>query len=326
MMPNTLSIESNDLVLELHALLQSVDPVRWRQQVEASARQRLDRIRSKLRETLASHDVPPGDRRLARLYEGLQSLAHQIEEVRPRADASAARLREEWHLFQRRLQPAYGSLAATLERLALPVPSLRPTNYARNVFHITCGLGTLSLVQFVLSPTGMIILGCGFAAFCWLMEALRVRHDGVTRFFMFFLGKIAHPHEHHRVNSSTWYASALAVLALCSSPMATSLGVIILALADPVAAMVGRRFGRVSLRSGRTLEGSLAFFVVGALASVAVLAVFYPALRPAAVLLVSVTASVFGALTELFSGRLDDNFTIPLGSALGAMLVSGLVV
>ncbi len=325
-MPNTLSIESNNLALELHSLLKSTDPVRWRQDMAASASRKLNHIRTKLHKILNSYDVPAEDRRLSGLYEGLQSLARQLEEMKPRADASAVRMREEWSLFQRRLQPAYGSLAANLERLALPVPALRPTNYGRNAFHIASGLGTLSMVQFVLNPTGLILVGCGFALFCWLMEALRVRYDGVTRFFMIFMGKIAHPHEHHRVNSSTWYATAMGVLALSTTPIAISVGVIVLALADPAAAMVGRRFGRVSLRSGRTLEGSLAFFVVGALAAAAVLVVFYPTLGLMTVLLSSLTASLFGALTELYSGRLDDNFTIPLGSALGAALIFSLMV
>ena len=321
-MTHTFCIESNSFVLDLHAFLQSIDPARWRQDVEVATRERLNSICAKLNRILESHDAPVGDRRMTRLYEELQNLARQIEDLKPRAGNPAARLREEWRLFQRRLQPAYGSIAASLERLAVPVPSLRPTNYFRNVFHISTGLFTLFLIQYLLlSTASMMITAASVAAFCWLMEALRVRYDGVTRFFMLFLGKIAHPHEHHRVNSSTWFVTALLVLALLASPTAASLGVIVLAVADPLAAMVGRRFGRTFLRYGRTVEGSLAFVVVGTLAGLAVLLIYYPELGWGTALLAAVAASTFGALTELYSSKLDDNFTIPLGAALGATIV-----
>ena len=67
---------------------------------------------------------------------------------------------------------------------------------------------------------------------------------------MGFLGPIAHPHERYVVNSATWYATSLTLLAVAFEPMAQSIGVIVLGLADPAAGIVGRRFGTRKLREG----------------------------------------------------------------------------
>jgi dolichol kinase len=176
------------------------------------------------------------------------------------------------------------------------------------------------MIQYVLSVTGLKIAAVSFAGFCWINEALRVRYPAVTRAYMKLMGRIAHPHEHHKVNSSTWYATALALLALAFNPMAASVAVVVLGVADPVAAIVGRRFGRTPLRGGRTLEGSLAFVGSGTLAAVGLLTLYYPDLGLQRALLAAVVASALGALAELFSFRLDDNLTIPLAAGLGAMV------
>ena len=70
------------------------------------------------------------------------------------------------------------------------------------------------------------------------------------------LGRIAHAHEHHRVNSSTWYGTAPVVLGGFFDPAVAAIAVAIHGLADPAAAWIGRRWGRVALVNGRTLEGT----------------------------------------------------------------------
>ena len=311
-MPPALCIESSSLAQELHALLQSIDPTRWRQDMEEAARARLVRIQCNLVRILETYKeaAASDDSQMARLYDRLQSLSTALEDLR--------QTRINWEALRQRLQPSYAALAATLEHLSVPTPSLRPTNYSRSLFHLGMGLFSLCLIQFVLNPRGLILASVPFALFCWTIEILRVRYKSITPFFMLFMSRVAHPHEHHKANSATWYASALALLALTVTPLVGSMAVIVLAVADPMAALVGRRWGRTPLHKGRTLEGSLTFVTAGVLASVAVLWAFYPALGLGTMLFVSLLASVAGALAELVSGRLDDNFTIPLAAGAGA--------
>jgi len=100
-------------------------------------------------------------------------------------------------------------------------------------------------------------------------------------------------------------------------------GCLSLALADPIAAWVGTRLGQRRLRPlrlRRTLEGSLAFFLVAAIAVAWVAgttptAIFgpWPAETPGApVLRLALGCGAVGALAEALSPRGWDNATIPV--------------
>ena len=98
-----------------------------------------------------------------------------------------------------------------------------------------------------------------------------------------------------------------------------------LAVGDPAASLVGRRFGRTRLRSGRSVEGTLAFAVVATVASAVLLRLGFN-LRPSMAMALGAVAGVTGAITEVSSERLDDNFSIPVTVAAvvtGAQLLAG---
>ena len=97
----------------------------------------------------------------------------------------------------------------------------------------------------------------------------------------------------------------------------------LLALADPAASFIGRRWGRTKLIHGRTLQGSMMFVVVGSIAAFAALAIFHGEFGLGTAALMAASAGVAGALAELGSGRLDDNLSIPVISAAAAWAVVG---
>lgn len=198
----------------------------------------------------------------------------------------------------------------------------RPANAARSLFHVLSALTALLLVQLVFTPGTMILAAGAFAASAWSMEIGRRVSPRVNELLMWLFGMVAHAHERERVNSATWYATALFGLALTASPLACSLALVVLGLGDPAAGYVGRRFGRTRLAANRTLEGSAAFVVAGGLASLLALRAFYPeiALLPAAAL--AFGAALAGAIAEVGARRIDDNLAIPLAAAAGASLVA----
>jgi dolichol kinase len=97
--------------------------------------------------------------------------------------------------------------------------------------------------------------------------------------------------------------------------------VLVLGFADPAAGAIGRRFGRTRIAESRTLEGSVAFVVVGAVVSLAWLSITgVPFVRA---LVLGVVAGIAGALAEIASSkRFDDNFTIPV--AVAALVAAAL--
>ncbi len=195
---------------------------------------------------------------------------------------------------------------------------------ARSVFHVGSGMVALLMIRVLPSQMWLIAAASAFAISAWSMEISRKQSTRINERLMAFFGPVAHPDERHRVNSATWYATALVLLSLFASPLASEIGVITLAVADPAAAMIGRRFGRVRLVAKKSLEGSLGFVVVGASAAFVWLVLASPFTIQAA-LLSALTAAFAGAVAELLSTRFDDNFTIPVvvACAISAVRIAG---
>jgi dolichol kinase len=203
---------------------------------------------------------------------------------------------------------------AALE-LETPAAPARPQNLSRSGFHVASALTALALIHWLPSRAWLIGVSVAFAASGWTMEIVRRRSPAANQRLMALFAPVAHPHERHGINSSTWYCTALVLLALFAPVRAAELGVLVLGLADPAAGLIGRRFGRTRLRANRSLEGSVGFVVVGALAAGAWLAIAYGMALPALAVL-AVVGGLAGALIELGSTKLDDNFTIPVTVAL----------
>src|SRR5436309_3120329 len=95
-----------------------------------------------------------------------------------------------------------------------------------------------------------------------------------------------------------------------TSPVASEAGGAV-AVADPLAAIVGIRFGRHRITRNRSLEGSLAFFAATLVIAALVLGRDADESR----LTIAAAASTIGiaaAVCEVLPLRIDDNLTIPL--------------
>lgn len=303
--------------LELYALLQDIDPAAWRDDLHASARERLIALGARLR---ALRDAVARDRRFAALQSRLAEVAERVERAVPRPNLPSAEVRAEWARFCQQIQPAYEGLAVALRDYRVHVPSLRPTNYVRNVFHVCWALFVLSLIEYIATPAGLVWASLACTAGAWTCEATRRLAPSTNRWLTAPFRLVIHPHEYHRVNSATWYVTALVLLALTGNSAVQAAAVVILGFADPAAAIIGRRFGRVRLVNGRSLEGSLTFLAVGSLAAFGALRLWHPELAATQAAVVAVSAAFVGAVTELFSRRVDDNFSIPVSAAAGACL------
>jgi dolichol kinase len=293
-------LEARDLALQLHRLLSDIDPARWEDGMAGRLRPRLAELQRRMEE------------RRGRFAALAATLKHEIEAL----DVPGTELRQRWLAFKQHVLPGYMELARGLRAEHIHVPSLRPTNYKRNLFHV--GSAAVGLVSIQLMPMWMVLaFAVAWAVFGWGSEIANRTSKRLRAALFRVFGPLAHPHEHHRVNSATWYATALLLLALTQSKLLCTVGVAVLGFGDPAAAVLGRRFGRVQLMHGRTLEGTLAFVASASAAAFTALALGYP-FGTGAALLVALAGSAAGAVAELVSLRVDDNFTVPLSAACGA--------
>ncbi len=304
------ALESGDLALELHRLLAELDRSRFRwKRVVISLPERLTRVRASLSE-LARRDSGAAPALRERVIE----LKSAIEASSPSSD-----VRAEWLAFRAKVVPAYEALAASLRDSSIHVPSLRPKNYVRNAYHVANAAVSIAILELVPSWTWAIAIAFSAAAAGWTMEISRRASPQINEKLMKLFGAVAHPHEAHRINSATWYVSAIAAISLTREIIPCALALATLGLGDPIAAIVGRRWGRIRIVNGRSVEGTTAFIVAATLGGIALLMlVHHMALGPAA--LVALAASTAGAIAELYSRRIDDNLSIPVLAWVGASL------
>ena len=133
-----------------------------------------------------------------------------------------------WPSLQRELHEAYDAVAAALRADDASVRAARPNNYARSTFHVLSALLCLVLTLYVCTPAQLPWAAGAFAGTFWSLEITRRMWPRWNDLLLRLLGKIAHPSERHRVNSSTWYVTALTLLGLTQSPrLAANAGVVL---------------------------------------------------------------------------------------------------
>ncbi len=87
--------------------------------------------------------------------------------------------------------------------------------------------------------------------------------------------------------------------------------IMVLALGDTVSNIIGRKFGRkMPFSTNKTVKGSIAGFIAALIGTVLFL-------QPAE----AIICAFAGMFTESFDCPIDDNITVPLGAALGVVIL-----
>ena len=324
-MTTLVKINGNLLIEDLYYLVYHIDPYKLKEDMVIEIGRRIQRLQNEIKEFktfFASHQESPSQRLIKRLGE-LQTL---LEERKNKSQASFNQLRDSWIEFRSSAVPIYERVYASLEELKITVPKKRLQNYTRNVFHGLMGVTVVLLIQLILPKPAIFWSACGFFTLGWTLEITRRIWPKVNIICMKILGKMAHPHEEFHVNSSTWYVTALFVLSIVADPMTICIAVIVLGLADPMAAVVGRRYGRIKIKNNRSLEGSVAFFCTAFVGTMSVLAIFYQEIALSDSLIMAAVAGLVGAITEAYSGPIDDNLSIPIFVALAMLGITGFIL
>jgi dolichol kinase len=147
-----------------------------------------------------------------------------------------------------------------------------------------------------------------------LVDLLRHFHPGMAYLFQkYFYRRVLREEEKNKLMGSTYFlfSSILTILLFQKSIAIVSL--LILILSDTAGAIIGKWIGKVRI-FGKTLEGSMAFFVI------ALLIVWsYPQLNR----LSGSLAALGATLIEVLPVKIDDNLTIPLVAGVIMLLGGG---
>jgi len=188
---------------------------------------------------------------------------------------------------------------------------LKETNYFRNLWHMSMGLIGVLLYEFVLTRgQAMTILLSIFTVFASLEISRRFSSTWNDFLVDKVFGIIARPNERFRINSATYYLSAMTLMTALAPKEAVEAGLLILAFGDPAALLAGKRWGRTKLWREKTLVGTSAFFFVSGFVCLVFFGLAKPEMAMFKIISLAVIVSAAGAITELFSQRINDNFTI----------------
>jgi glycerol-3-phosphate acyltransferase PlsY len=150
-------------------------------------------------------------------------------------------------------------------------------------------------------------------------DVARIRVPALGRLANRLLGPLLRPREATRLLGSTLFLAALAASFLLLSPPLALAAMLFLVAGDAAAAVVGRGIGRIHLRGGRTLEGTLACLVACTLL-VPILLRLAPG-PDATTLLVGAAAATGG---EYLAHGEVDNLAMPLAAGFAMTLFEAL--
>ena len=130
------------------------------------------------------------------------------------------------------------------------------------------------------------------------IEKLEVHINDITR-----------EHERNRVAAHIYFAAA-SFIVVYFFPENVAIGAIALAtLGDALAAIIGKTFGKHRFSNGKSVEGSLAYFLTG-------MAILTPLVGP----IPALVGSLAGTVAEFYNLPPDDNFSNQLAVALAVYL------
>ncbi|MBI5845765.1 MAG: hypothetical protein HZB23_13975 [Deltaproteobacteria bacterium] len=270
-----------------------------------------------------SHAASQAGKSLSETHESLAELMDEAGKKLSEYSGELSHINE-----SQRIKDMRGSLSRTYERIyrqlvavgasptAMKLRNLKPTNYYRNVFHVFNGVLAVSLYETLLTKhQALVILGSILAVFTSL-EISRRFSDKWNDFLVDrVFGLISRPKERFEINASTWYVAALFLMTAIAPKTALEMGILVLAIGDPAASVIGRRYGRLKLWHEKSVAGTTAFFVSSLLSLVVLLSIVDGGLSFSGMITACIVTAAAGAATELFSQTINDNFTIPVVSA-----------
>lgn len=179
----------------------------------------------------------------------------------------------------------------------------------RKIWHISFIWAPIAYYFFI-DRTWGIILAAIFLVFFIILDVLRIfviKRGNEIAFKHFWW--LIRERERHGVNAAVYFSLAALICAFFFEKRVTVLAITLLCLGDPIAALVGTKYGTIRILN-KSLEGSVACFVA---CFVAGLVLFN--------FVIALAAALTATLFELISSRINDNLSVPIFSGLTVTLL-----
>ena len=181
--------------------------------------------------------------------------------------------------------------------------------------------------QFLLTHSRAIYILGFCACIVYILEQVRVNYPELSSKIKLINKYIFRAEEQLKESAGVPYVMGL-LLTLISFPKVIALvAIYTLAVADPLSAIIGIRFGKKKISENKSFEGSGAFFLSSFIITFLVFFWWssYLEIMLGPLLLLSFLVAICTTLFELIPLRIDDNLTIPLFTAGTTLLLCGLL-
>lgn len=192
------------------------------------------------------------------------------------------------------------TIVATRKDLQLP----------RRLFHMGSGVTVAFIYNFLLTHQQAVSILGTIACVLYILEQVRINYPEFAGNFEQYSKYLLRAEEQLKESAGIPFVMGLLLTILSFPKPVAVVAILTLAVADPLSALIGIRFGRIRIVAHKSIEGSAAFFAGSFMATALVFLGYAPTTGTALGLafFVAFTVSVF----EMVPIRLDDNLTIPL--------------
>ena len=182
----------------------------------------------------------------------------------------------------------------------------------RRLFHVANGGATATAYALLLTHDQVIHIFGTIACIVYIVDRVRIAYPEFVAQHLPSVNRVlVRAEEQVREAAMTPYAIAVLLTIISVPKLAALVAIYTLAVADPLAAVIGIRFGRHRITHNRSLEGSLAFFAATLVIAALVLG-YGTGGSPVAIAGAALVIALAAAGCELLPLRIDDNLTIPL--------------
>ncbi len=217
--------------------------------------------------------------------------------------------------------------------LAIPSSLMRPTatvkmarlevlnrhrslpHIERKFYHFMMGMLCFSLYAFFIEKQTAILLLTLIGGPLVVLDFLRLKNPEMNDVVLRLFGKIMRREELRSFSGNSFFVlGLLTVVAIFPKPIVL-LSVLYLAIGDPIAAVIGSLYGRHKLIGRKSVEGALANWISCTLVTFS-MGLGYFGLSADKAFLLAFVGGLTSVFAELLPTPIDDNFTIPVASAL----------
>ncbi len=184
----------------------------------------------------------------------------------------------------------------------------------RKVWHVAGVLGLVIVYNLISRPFALQLISLVTVAFV-TCDVLRQFFPKLNQGLLFFFHPFMREHERNQLAGTTYLLLGVLIIMAFFPQAIVTLSLLFLAIADPLASLVGILYGRDKILNQKSFQGTLAAFAACTLISA--LYFYFQNWMTERFVIVSLLGGGIGAFAELVPFfNIDDNLTFPVISSI----------